>query len=222
MPGAREQNFASLDIAFDLLRRPTTVNDRLGILQHLVNFWHGPIRPEDGMSDAEVAGVSLPLPLRWWYRWAGKRAEVMSGQNHLFVPCDLARKYGQLTVKGGRLYFYAENQGVYQWSTLPHGDDPPVFVLQPQCGECFAHRGRMMSKVIDDRDAVDFTANFATPAHALKSAERIGDGLAFNSPGVGGDDRRQGIAHVKVANQRHLKPGPFRSPTEDTETRLAF
>jgi hypothetical protein len=127
MPDAREQNFASLDIALDLLRRPTTVHDRLGILQQLVNFWHSPIRPEDGMSDAEVAGVPLPLPLRWWYRWAGKRAEVMSGQNHLFVPCDLARKYGQLTVKGGRLYFYAENQGVYQWSTLPHGDDPPVF-----------------------------------------------------------------------------------------------
>ena len=55
MPDAREQNFASLDIALDLLRRPTTVHDRLGILQHLVNFWHGPIRPEDGMSDAEVA-----------------------------------------------------------------------------------------------------------------------------------------------------------------------
>lgn len=127
MSDAREQNFASLDIALDLLRRPTTVHDRLGILQHLVNFWHGPIRPEDGMSDAEVAGVPLPLPLRWWYRWAGKRSDVMSGQNHLFVPRDLGRKYGQLTVKDGRLYFYAENQGVYQWSTLPHGEDPPVF-----------------------------------------------------------------------------------------------
>jgi hypothetical protein len=127
MPDSREQNFASLDIALDLLRRPTTIHDRLGILQHLVNFWHGPIRPEDGMSDAEVAGVPLPLPLRWWYRWAGKRAEVMSGQNHLFVPRDQQRKHGQITVKDGRIYFYCENQGVYQWSTLPHGDDPPVF-----------------------------------------------------------------------------------------------
>ena len=45
----------------------------------------------------------------------------------LFVPRDLGRKYGQLTVKDGRLHFYAENQGVYQWSTLPHGEDPPVF-----------------------------------------------------------------------------------------------
>jgi hypothetical protein len=51
----------------------------------------------------------------------------MSGQNHLFVPRDQERKHGQIAVKDGRLYFYAENQGVYQWATLPHGDDPPVF-----------------------------------------------------------------------------------------------
>jgi hypothetical protein len=127
MPAARDQNFASLDLALDLLWRPTTVQDRLGILQQLVNFWHGPIRPEDGMSEADLTWVPLPLPLRWWYRWAGKRSEVMSGQNHLFVPRDQERKHGQITVKDGRIYFYSENQGVYQWSTLPHGDDPPVF-----------------------------------------------------------------------------------------------
>jgi hypothetical protein len=45
MPDSGEQTFVSLDIALDLLRRPTTVHDRLGILQHLVNFWHGPIGP---------------------------------------------------------------------------------------------------------------------------------------------------------------------------------
>lgn len=127
MPDTRDQNFASLDIGLGLLRGPTTVHDRLGILQRLVNFWHGPIRPEDGMSEANLTWVPLPLPLRWWYRWAGKRAEVMSGENHLFVPRDQEREHGQITVKDGRLFFYSENQGVYQWSTLPHGDDPPVF-----------------------------------------------------------------------------------------------
>ena len=30
-------------------------------------------------------------------------------------------------LRGGRLLFYVENQGVYQWSTLLEGDDPPVF-----------------------------------------------------------------------------------------------
>jgi hypothetical protein len=127
MSDAGDQNSASLDLALDLLRRPTTVHDRLVVLQHLVDFWHGPIRPEDGMSEADLTSVPLPLPLRWWYRWAGKRSEVMSGQNHLFVPRDQEHKHGQITVKGSRIYFYSESQGVYQWSTLPHGDDPPVF-----------------------------------------------------------------------------------------------
>ena len=43
----------------------TLIEDRLSVLQHVVNFWHGPIRPEDGMSAAELAGSSLPAALRW-------------------------------------------------------------------------------------------------------------------------------------------------------------
>jgi hypothetical protein len=108
----------------DSLRSPTTVEDRLGVLRQLVEFWHGPIKPEDGMSDAKLAGVPLPMPLRWWYRWAGKRTEIMSGQNFLYRPVD---KYWQLTVEGDYLGFYCENQGCYYWSTLMHGDDPPIF-----------------------------------------------------------------------------------------------
>jgi len=38
-----------------------------------------------------------------------------------------AALYRQLAVESGHLRFYIENQGVYEWSTLPHGDDPPVF-----------------------------------------------------------------------------------------------
>jgi len=116
-----------LDQALDRLRGPTTVHDRFGVLQELVNFWHGPIQPEDGMSDGEIGGVALPLPLRWWYRWAGKRTDVMSGQNFLFVPRNYDHKYRILAVRDGRLHFYVENQGVYQWATLPDGEDPPVF-----------------------------------------------------------------------------------------------
>jgi hypothetical protein len=122
-----DTDHASVDAALDRLRRPTTVHDRLSILERLVNYWHGPIRAEDGMSDAEMAGAPLPLPLRWWYSWAGRRAEVMSRQNWLFIPHDWQHKRGQLIVDRGRLRFYAENQGVYQWSTLPDGEDPPVF-----------------------------------------------------------------------------------------------
>jgi hypothetical protein len=50
---AASANVAALDQALDRLRQPTTVHDRLTILQKLVEFWHGPIRPEDGMTDAD-------------------------------------------------------------------------------------------------------------------------------------------------------------------------
>jgi hypothetical protein len=118
---------AAVDQALHRLRQPTTVHDRLTILKELVEFWHGPIRPEDGMTDADMTSQPLPLPLSWWYRLAGKRSEIMSGQNTLFVPRDFQNKCRMLRVMSGRLFFYAENQGVYQWSTLLEGDDPPVF-----------------------------------------------------------------------------------------------
>jgi hypothetical protein len=117
-------DFTPVDRAVDSLRSPTTVDNRLRALRQLVEFWHGPIRPEDGFSDAELAGIPLPIPLRWWYRWAGKRDEIMSGQNIIYKP---VHKYWQLTVEGNLLRFYYENQRVYHWSTLTHGDDPPVF-----------------------------------------------------------------------------------------------
>jgi hypothetical protein len=127
MPGVDDHDASALDRALDRLRAPTTVHDRLDVLRQLVDFWHDPIRPEDGMSDAEIGGMALPLPLRWWYRWAGKRNDVLSGQNVLFVPRDYRNKYRVLAVRDGRLRFYVENQGVYEWATLPNGDDPPVF-----------------------------------------------------------------------------------------------
>jgi hypothetical protein len=122
-----DMDFDGVAGALDRLRCPISVEDRLGVLQQLVNYWHGPIQLEDGMSDIEIGSMPLPLPLRWWYRWAGKRTEVMTGQNFLLMPRDYENRHRMLALKDGRLFFYVENQGVYQWSTLPHGDDPPVF-----------------------------------------------------------------------------------------------
>jgi len=121
-------DLAGLDQALDRLKQPTTVHDRLDVLRHLVNFWHGPIEPEDGMSGVEqVGGVPLPFPLQFWYGWAGKRTEVMTGQNIFFTPRDYRRRNTILAIKEDRLHFHVENQGVYEWSTLPYGDDPQVF-----------------------------------------------------------------------------------------------
>jgi hypothetical protein len=122
-----DTDHVSVDLALDRLRQPTTVHDRLSILERLVNYWHGPIRPEDGMSEADLGGLPLPMPLRWWYRWAGKRSEILGRQNRLLVPRDFERRYNMLRINNGRLCFYDENQGVYQWSTDRTGDDPPVF-----------------------------------------------------------------------------------------------
>jgi hypothetical protein len=79
------------------------------------------------MSEADLGGLPLPMPLRWWYRWAGKRSEILGRQNRLLVPRDFERRYNMLRINNGRLCFYDENQGVYQWSTDRTGDDPPVF-----------------------------------------------------------------------------------------------
>ncbi len=53
--------------------------------------------------------------------------DVLTGQNILFKPHDPAHKFWELKTEGDRLLFYLENQGVYSWSTLVSGDDPPVF-----------------------------------------------------------------------------------------------
>ncbi len=120
-------DFTVVDRALDRLRSPIAAEDRFSVLQQLVDYWHGPIQPEDGMSDVEIGSMPIPLALRRWYRWAGKRTEVMSGQNILLVPRDYEHRHRMLALKDRRLHFYVENQGVYQWSTLPDGNDPPVF-----------------------------------------------------------------------------------------------
>lgn len=111
---------AAVDQALSRLRDPTTLDDRLDVLRTVVEYWHGPIASVDGISGGELAGIEIPRALAWWYEWAGRRREIMSGQNRLYAP-------GELRDVDGRLLFYAENQFVYQWATVREGDDPPVF-----------------------------------------------------------------------------------------------
>jgi len=115
-----DRSTAALDAALDRLRAPTTAEDRFRILQQLVEYWHGPIGPQDAMNTGDLAHVRLPQPLRSWFLWAGNRPEIMSGQNFLLSP-------EQIRMEDDHLLFYIENQGVYRWATLPEGSDPPVF-----------------------------------------------------------------------------------------------
>jgi hypothetical protein len=123
---AGDCDHASVDAALLRLAGATTAEDRFEILRRLVEYWHGPVEAEDGMKQEELSGFQLPLPLLWWYRWAGNRKEIMSGQNHLLLPKELQ-------VVDNRLLFYVENQGVYHWATMPEGNDPPVFGRYSDC-----------------------------------------------------------------------------------------
>jgi hypothetical protein len=115
-----DTDHASVDAALDRLRAGTTWEQRFAVLKRLVEYWHGPIHANDGMTEAELAGIQMPTVLRDWYRWAGSRGGILSCFNRFHNPQDLK-------IDRGRLWFYTEAQGVYQWATLADGDDPPVF-----------------------------------------------------------------------------------------------
>ena len=111
----------ALDDALHRLGRHSTVDQRLAVLRQLIEYWDGPIGPASGYSAEELKGIQMPLPLRWWFKTAGHRQGLMSGQNLLLAPDELRLD------DDGRLLFYIENQGVYLWSTTLIGDDPPVW-----------------------------------------------------------------------------------------------
>lgn len=112
--------YSELEKILALLAHNPTTSDRKLVLQQLVQYWHGPITSDDGMSEDWLNQFKIPAPLRWWYSWAGKRTSIMSGQNKLLFP-------NEYETEGKRTIFYYENQGVYEWATLLKGEDPPVF-----------------------------------------------------------------------------------------------
>lgn len=119
-----DEDYATVDSALGSLQRETNTAERLEILKTLVRYWNGEISPDDGMSETELAGIAMPSVLRWWYRFAGRRENILTGQNMLVLPA-------RLTVSAdGKLVFYGENQWCYQWATLTDEDDPPIFVRE--------------------------------------------------------------------------------------------
>jgi hypothetical protein len=121
----RQLRFSDMADADQILHRlasPHDVRGRLAVLEELVEWWHGPI-PASAEQPSLTGRIdaSLPLPLRWLYGRFGTRSEFFSHQNYLLPPERLE------VVAGGRVRFYAENQGVYVWATASSGDDPPVW-----------------------------------------------------------------------------------------------
>src|ERR1700752_2066546 len=66
----------------------------------------------------------------------------------------------------------------------------------------------MMCEVVNHSDTVHFSAHFTTTADACKAGECITDAFAICTPRVGGDDYRQAITKIKLADQRRLKFSP--------------
>lgn len=124
---AGNADHARVDAALSRLRGETSAEDRMAILKEVVEYWHGPMTPADGFTDAELEGIRMPAVLRNWYRWAGKRKNIIGGQNFLLSPRTAEPHEWGIYMEDDRLVFYHENQCVYKWATLPEGDDPPVF-----------------------------------------------------------------------------------------------
>lgn len=135
----------SLNERDDSLRRlgpHSTTEDRLNVLRHIAEFWHGPIGPKDGFTEEELRGKPIPASLSWWFRLAGRRTWIMSGQNDLLGPEKLAVN------DEGRLLFYVESQGVYLWATLPDGDDPIVLGRFNEPGIPWTEEGMVLSQFL--------------------------------------------------------------------------
>jgi hypothetical protein len=88
------------------------------------------LAPGDGVPEPEVSeaerrlGLRLPRVLRELYLRAGRRDDINRPFNRLVAP-------GALSVHGGVLAYYEENQGVVVWGVRLEDavqDDPPVVV----------------------------------------------------------------------------------------------
>ncbi|MBK7839173.1 MAG: hypothetical protein IPJ49_16180 [Candidatus Obscuribacter sp.] len=143
----KNQELDTLDSALNRLGDNSDTQTRLNLLKMLAEHFHGPIKPSDGISDDELNQWNLPEPLRWWYRLAGKRSEIVSNQNHLLRP-DKESPDGSRIVEDKRILFYSENQGVYLWSVGWAGNDPPVWGRLNELNVPWTEEGMTLSEFL--------------------------------------------------------------------------
>jgi uncharacterized protein (TIGR02996 family) len=113
---------------------PEARQNRWCLVEEFIEVWHGPVRPEDGYSEAELQaaeqrlGCKLPAALREWYALAGRRQEAWSHQDHL-VTLDRLQIFPDSDI----LIIRYENQGCEQWGIRAADlgqDDPPVIEVE--------------------------------------------------------------------------------------------
>jgi hypothetical protein len=91
-------------------------------LERFLTRWYGP--PDRPPAPVHDAAVSMPSALRHWYEVTGRWSVPVVHHNLLLPP-------GELEMLDGKLLFWVENQGCWEWATEAAGDDPPVYDREP-------------------------------------------------------------------------------------------
>jgi hypothetical protein len=107
-------------------------------LEHFLQRYLGPRRPEFGVSADELRSIEMPAPLQRFFSFAGR----WPGHNpqtrfvNRFCMQDMLRAIAEnqgaptLQTMDDRLVFVWENQGVWVAATERAGDDPPVWITE--------------------------------------------------------------------------------------------
>lgn len=101
-------------------------------LEKFILFWHGPRRARYGEPESALAAFPLPYPLKRLYafagRWPPSNPDYSRAANTFCVQDALRPFSGLERSDDGKVVFLDENQGNWTCTTLPEGDDPPVWV----------------------------------------------------------------------------------------------
>jgi hypothetical protein len=121
-------------------RLPSLRSERWSLVKEFIGGWYGQLTENDRITEAELLeseaalGFKFPVALREWYLLAGRRKDIWSQQDSLYVPKTIAELRGKTEACYDRfqtdLVFYAENQGCEFWVVKEEQlrlDDPPVW-----------------------------------------------------------------------------------------------
>ena len=98
---------------------------------------------------------------------------------------------------------------------LKHDPETSTMVARAQSTNGLLDRCRMMRKIVDDGDAVDFGFDFKAPLYATECGESLGNCIFGNSVIGGQRGCGGGIPDVIFASQRKFKIAPGFAAAQD-------
>jgi uncharacterized protein (TIGR02996 family) len=110
----------------------TNARERMDELEHFIEFWYGPWKPEYGEPESRLRKLPLPYPLRRFYAFAGRWPAPDPGHGMEFFYTGAGGHHlhdlDSVKLQRKRLDFFMEYQGDWDGWTLPDEDDPPVWI----------------------------------------------------------------------------------------------